>query len=340
MCARMMGLQSTSSAASALRFSSTLRYSGYRHCRKINSFSIPGLSYWICFEKLILGFKSRKGLLSDFAAFLNEIVSASTRKKRHKPFDILRQMTDSLSSSDKPEHPVLSLFFANIAATAAMVFARNEPEAGHLEWAQNLQCQLVNLMENLHVVPPTPSLARFGPGYKWDDCIEEWIAKTPVGAMARDFSRVEKQLGNYEVRTLTQPGSVIGVLPRTAYFAHDTPGRRGQIIPSSSPTGSPHDDFLGKTGLTLKRKGEAGDVEREWDGDFAYKRPKKNGKSLENVGDIQDDDVPVAVKRIPFKDLHHNASDCTEPKGEWPTMFKNVMSIPDFESEDELTMME
>ena len=138
-----------------------------------------------------------------------------------------------------------SLFMATVAVDAALELARSRCLSRLLDWASNMQQVYTTALQNQAATPLTPSMGQNGRGYRWDDVLEEWIAKTPATALHK---RTQLDTAATTVASLT---------------VHDE---------SRSTQSSDEGD---ESEPRKKRRRPRQDLERYRDGDFEYSKPKR-----------------------------------------------------------------
>lgn len=239
----------------------------FAYCLLAKMLPLPKTSHSLTasMATLILSCESRKCLVADLSSFVLEILTACDRtyerRKRVHSLSVLKEMTNSLISHTPCHSPVVALLFSNVAVEASMAYAQigRKDETDALLWATELQRQVQTSLGGEDILLPTPSLKTTRKGFRWDDCIFEWVAITPSPAKMH-LMGARLDLGD------DQPSSLAPSL--------------GKAMPTplvSMPV-SPIDESMSRR--MKKRKNAPEMTELHWDGDFAFRRPVKRGKSL------------------------------------------------------------
>lgn len=175
-----------------------------------------------------------------------------------------QQLIQQLSSVPCGKCVTLRLLLAKVSADAAMDYAVDHSENSDLwPWALEIH-EAAQEKVQLGAGPlATPSLKNARKGYRWDESMEEWIMKTP--------QMVPKVQGERH-----ESASCEELLPITQDVGTEV-DQRIQLHPQRQPTGRPlptNNSTLSGNGL--KRKGLRDGFEVYTDGDFEYKKPRRN----------------------------------------------------------------
>jgi hypothetical protein len=225
-----------------------------------------------CLEPLTLSCESRKSLVNDLSSFVLELVTACDlsyeRGERGHSLGALKEITATLSCHRFCDSSVVALLFSNIAVEASMRYAqvatKDKPNA--LLWATELQHHVQASLSGQDITLPTPSLKSLGRGFRWDECISEWIAKTPA-AVATDKKRTGS---NFFIRD---------------NLALETPLTKRSSLPARRDYSTPDSPVYESMSRRMKKRKSAPEqTGLHWDGDFAFRRPAKKIKSL--VGEL------------------------------------------------------
>jgi hypothetical protein len=174
---------------------------------------------------------------------------------------VLKEITDSLISQAPCHSPVVALLFSNVALEASMAYAQTggKDKTEALLWAAELQHQVQASLSGEDIPLPTPTLKNTAKRFCWDDCISEWVATTPSPAETH----------------LTRPR--LDLLDDQASSSVPSLRKSLPTLPGSRPI-SPVGESMSRR--TKKRKSAPEMTDLHWDGDFAFRRPGKRGKSL------------------------------------------------------------
>lgn len=122
-------------------------------------------------------------------SFLGEVARCCDRAGSGDGFLFVQVMVQDLisiatsSTYDKPTRTYCN----GIAHAAAFAFSEDTGQPKHLDWALEMECILTRTVDDSPklVVNKTPArdVTRNKSGYKWEEGICEWIAKTPALAM-------------------------------------------------------------------------------------------------------------------------------------------------------------
>lgn len=153
---------------------------------------------------------SSKESLSSSGSFLGEVARCCEEARAGDGFCFVQVMVQDLISiavSNIYDKPVRK-FCSGIAHAAAFVFSEDTGRPKHLDWALDIErtiTRMVNDYPNV-VVDQTPAQAdmRKKSGYKWEEGICEWIAKTPALNLRRPNTMEDVDHGStYEVPKMT-----------------------------------------------------------------------------------------------------------------------------------------
>jgi hypothetical protein len=227
---------------------------------------------------LVLNFESRNGLVADLSSLVLEIVTACDlsyrREERVHSLSVLKEITDSLCLPTPCHSPLVALLFSSISVEASMAYTQmgRKDSTDALQWVMELQHQVQASLSREDITPLTPSLQSFSRGFRWDECISEWVAKTPSAA---EMYTVRMRLDHRDYQASRLSLQPVRGLPKP---------------PGSSPD-SPVDEPMSKR--MKKRKSAPDQTELHWDGDFAFRRLPKKRKRLE--GDFT---LPNSSKKL------------------------------------------
>lgn len=241
--------------------------------------AVPNISHLITesLEPLMLSCQSRKGLVSDLSSLVLDIVTACNltyeKGKRVHSLPVLKEITNTLICHTFWDSPMVILLFSNVAVEASMAYAQihTNDKAGSLLWATELQNQVQTSLSADEVTMPTPSLNSSRGGFRWDDCISEWVAKTPA-LVVRDSKGTGYETVSLHGKALTS--DLLDIL------VSEAPLLKQSSLPTlrASTPDSPVDERILRR--MKKRKSAPEQKELHWDGDFAFRRPTKKNKSF------------------------------------------------------------
>ena len=142
------------------------------------------------FDSFIQALSNRKDLLGELSTLVGQVVTCCGRAMGKEGFDELKGFTQMLTSTSTSSHYSLKLLLRKIAVESAMNFAESTQQPDHHEWATEIQTKVAayNLSQDVpdDIECPTPSLSMSKTGFRWEDSIGEWVAKTPA-AIARNL---------------------------------------------------------------------------------------------------------------------------------------------------------
>jgi hypothetical protein len=224
----------------------------------------------------MLSCQSRKVLVADLSSLVLDIVTACNltyeKGKRVHSLPVLKEITNTLIHHTFWDSSMVTLLFWNVAVEAAMAYAQihTNDKADSLLWAAELQHQVQTSRGAEDVTMPTPSLNSFGGGFRWDDCISEWVAKIPA-LVVMDSKETGHEAVLLHGKTLTSD---------LDNLVSETPLLKQSSLPTRwvSTPDSPVDERISRR--MKKRKSAPEQKELHWDGDFAFRRPAKKNKSF------------------------------------------------------------
>ena len=132
-----------------------------------------------------------KELVCDSGSFLCEVARCCDEAQSGVGFRFVQAMVQDLisiavsSSYDKPTRR----FCSDLAHAAAFAFSEDTGQPKHLDWALDVEGSITRTTDDSPKVvldrTPARAVMRAKCGYKWEDGICEWIAKTPALALQR-----------------------------------------------------------------------------------------------------------------------------------------------------------
>ncbi|KAF3491585.1 uncharacterized protein GIQ15_01102 [Arthroderma uncinatum] len=154
--------------------------------------------------------KNKKELVEELSAFVLQIAKCLGRVQSDDGFEVAKLFTLAFECSDVKGEPILRRVLSKVAVEIALKFAESTCLQDHHDWASYIQDQVVacdvNLNDSDELQPLTPSLRRSATGFRWEDGIGEWVAKTPVFSQAKT-SRSASPLPNNTASQAAQPGN-------------------------------------------------------------------------------------------------------------------------------------
>lgn len=138
---------------------------------------------------------SSKESLRNAGSFLGEVAQCCDEAGSGDGFRFIQVMVQDLSSiadSDMYDTPTRRIC-SGIAHAAAFAFSESTGQPKHLDWALDVEGAITRTVDDSPkvVVDTTPARAvmRNKCGYKWEEGICEWIAKTPVLALQQPTAK-------------------------------------------------------------------------------------------------------------------------------------------------------
>ncbi|KAM5451008.1 hypothetical protein MaudCBS49596_004119 [Microsporum audouinii] len=132
---------------------------------------------------------NKKELVKELAGFVLQIARCLGRVRNDNGFEAAKRFTLSFNFSGIKGYPVLQIVLSKVAVEVALKFAEATCLQEHHDWASYIQDQVAACafdMDDLDEMQPmTPSLRRSETGFRWEDGIGEWVAKTPSFSQTR-----------------------------------------------------------------------------------------------------------------------------------------------------------
>ena len=152
-----------------------------------------------------------KELVCSSGSFLCEVARCCDEANSGDGFRLVQVMVQDLISIAMSEIYEKSTrrFCSGIAHAAAFAFSEDTGQAKHLDWALDIEGTIARIMDDSPkvVLDKTPARAvmRDKSGYKWEEGICEWIAKTPALALQRATAirNIDHDVTYGEARKLT-----------------------------------------------------------------------------------------------------------------------------------------
>ncbi|EEQ27937.1 conserved hypothetical protein [Microsporum canis CBS 113480] len=130
-----------------------------------------------------------KELVKELAGFVLQIARCLGRVRNDNGFEAAKRFTLSFNFSGVKGHPVLQIVLSKVAIEVALKFAEATCLQEHHDWASYIQDQVAacdfDMGDLDEMQPMTPSLRRSEAGFRWEDGIGEWVAKTPSFSQTR-----------------------------------------------------------------------------------------------------------------------------------------------------------
>lgn len=129
---------------------------------------------------------SSKETLSNAGLFLGDVARCCDEAGVGDGFSFVQDMVqDLISIAMSATHDKSTRkFCGGIAHSAAFAFSEDTGQPKHLDWALDIESSITRMVDDLPklIVDWTParSVLRTNSGYKWEEGICEWIAKTPA----------------------------------------------------------------------------------------------------------------------------------------------------------------
>ena len=129
---------------------------------------------------------SSKETLSNAGLFLGDVARCCDEAGVGDGFSFVQDMVqDLISIATSATHDKSTRkFCGGLAHSAALAFSEDTGQPKHLDWALDIESSITRTIDDLPklIVDWTParSVLRINSGYKWEDGICEWIAKTPA----------------------------------------------------------------------------------------------------------------------------------------------------------------
>ncbi|EGD94939.1 hypothetical protein TESG_02437 [Trichophyton tonsurans CBS 112818] len=127
---------------------------------------------------------NKKELVEELADFILQIARCLGRVRNDNGFEVAKRFTLAFNTASVKKHPILRIVLSKVAVEVALKFAESTCLQEHHDWASYIQDQVAACdfsecdMDDMQ--PLTPSLRRTGTGFRWEDGIGEWVAKTPT----------------------------------------------------------------------------------------------------------------------------------------------------------------
>lgn len=134
---------------------------------------------------------NKKELVEGLADFILQIARCLGRVRNDNGFEVAKRFTLAFKTSSVKKHPILRIVLSKMAVEVALKFAESTCLQEHHGWASYIQDQVAACdfsegdMDDMQ--PLTPSLRRTETGFRWEDGIGEWVAKTPILSQAKSL---------------------------------------------------------------------------------------------------------------------------------------------------------
>ena len=129
---------------------------------------------------------SSKETLSNAGLFLGDVARCCDEAGLGDGFSFVQDMVqDLISIATSANHDKSTRrFCGGLAHSAAFAFSEDTGQPKHLDWALDIESSITRTIDDLPKLSvdwtPARSVLRTNSGYKWEDGICEWIAKTPA----------------------------------------------------------------------------------------------------------------------------------------------------------------
>ena len=134
---------------------------------------------------------SSKDLVYDAGSFLCEVARCCDERQMGDGFGFVQATVQdliSIATSNTYDKPTRN-FCSSIAHATAFAFSEDSGQPKHLNWALDIEGTITRTVDGSPnvVVDKTPArgIMRNKSGYKWEEGICEWIAKTPASALQK-----------------------------------------------------------------------------------------------------------------------------------------------------------
>ena len=127
-----------------------------------------------------------KETLSNAGLFLGDVARCCDEAGVGDGFSFVQDMVqDLISIATSATHDKSTRrFCGGLAHSAALAFSEDTGQPKHLDWALDIESSITRTIDDLPKLTvdwtPARSVPRTNSGYKWEDGICEWIAKTPA----------------------------------------------------------------------------------------------------------------------------------------------------------------
>ncbi|KAK2757212.1 hypothetical protein FQN54_004726 [Arachnomyces sp. PD_36] len=150
-----------------------------------------GSSLLANFDAFIQTMSHRKDLLGELSDLVEQVVTCCGRALGTDGFDQLKGFSRALTSTNTGCYLPLKLLLGKVAVESAMTFAESTQHPDHHEWATEIQTRAAEYNATQDASDdaecPTPSLYMSRTGFRWEDSIGEWVAKTPAGSISKNL---------------------------------------------------------------------------------------------------------------------------------------------------------
>ncbi|WEW55223.1 hypothetical protein PRK78_000652 [Emydomyces testavorans] len=160
-------------------------------------------------EQYIRLSSNREKLLVGFSALFFQLTRCLGRGRGGDGFEVLKSLTSLFESSNLKDYPAFLAVLAKVAVELALNFAEYTCLREHHAWATEVQEKVASLDSgalDYGIEPLTPSLCLTTTGFRWEDGIGEWVARTPCekrnGSSGRGDFRQDHQRPQY----IDEPG--------------------------------------------------------------------------------------------------------------------------------------
>ncbi|KAI1628972.1 hypothetical protein EDD37DRAFT_615706 [Exophiala viscosa] len=233
----------------------------------------------IC-QRLIDGLEVCQGLLNSLDTILTEkgksniVLALSAFYAVKQGTQAGQQIIPHLLALDCGHYQDLGRSLAEICSLAAMAYAAaHHVDAGAVRWAEGINEAVAAKVQQSNASGPHTPSSKTLKQYQWDDHIAEWVAKTPVNRHFIQAGHEQNQRSSSDLKSR----QALAALSSNSAIAH--------------PAGQP-------------RKGLGREYETHSDGDFVFKRPKRN-----LGGDENENSKKEKIKRKRWSHLDDESED-------------------------------
>lgn len=132
---------------------------------------------------LIRGYSDKKELMCELSTLVLHIARCLGRVQDDDGFDVVKRFTEAFERIDSKIYPTVRIIFSKLAIDVALSFAELTCLREHHDWASYIQDKLASYeldSTDLNSTEPlSPSLRQSASGFRWEDGIGEWVAKSP-----------------------------------------------------------------------------------------------------------------------------------------------------------------
>ncbi|KAK2743647.1 hypothetical protein FQN57_004756 [Myotisia sp. PD_48] len=148
------------------------------------------------FGHLARVYPNKKKFIVQLSTLVMNVARCVGRVENDDGFEVIKRFTECFRSPGLEDHPIVQLVLSKIAIEVALEFAEFTCLQDHHDWALHIQDQAatydLGLPDAGKTYSLTPSLSRANKGYRWEDGIGEWVAKSPTFTKNRTMKSINK----------------------------------------------------------------------------------------------------------------------------------------------------